>query len=165
MNFATNMLRVVGAAALTVMLMASMPSAQAATQTWSFSGTYESNSFSGNFSFDDALLSVQDSFDPNTFYAPVSSFSMNYLGTSYSLADVLDSYAEVSYYGNSFLGLSTSVSDFTFVAGAYDLSDAYITTDFGSADVIYAPIPEPQSYAMLLAGLGLLGFASRRWVK
>lgn len=33
-----------------------------------------------------------------------------------------------------------------------------VTFDFGGA----APIPEPETYAMLLAGLGLLGFAARR---
>jgi hypothetical protein len=27
---------------------------------------------------------------------------------------------------------------------------------------VMAPIPEPQTYALLLAGLGLLGFAARR---
>lgn len=29
-------------------------------------------------------------------------------------------------------------------------------------NLVYAPIPEPETYAMLLAGLGLLGFAARR---
>ncbi len=33
------------------------------------------------------------------------------------------------------------------------------TLEFGS---VTAPIPEPETYAMLLAGLGLLGFAARR---
>jgi len=36
--------------------------------------------------------------------------------------------------------------------------------DFSVAQVSFAvsPIPEPQAYAMLLAGLGLLGFEARR---
>jgi hypothetical protein len=34
-------------------------------------------------------------------------------------------------------------------------------TDFGSAG-FSAPVPDPETYAMLLAGLGLLGFAGRR---
>lgn len=29
-------------------------------------------------------------------------------------------------------------------------------------NLVYAPVPEPETYAMLLAGLGLLGFAARR---
>ncbi|MDP2706329.1 MAG: PEPxxWA-CTERM sorting domain-containing protein [Burkholderiales bacterium] len=27
---------------------------------------------------------------------------------------------------------------------------------------MFAPIPEPQTYAMMLAGLGLMGFVARR---
>ena len=163
MNYATNMLRAICIGVMASILFAAMPSAHAATQTYSFSGTLDSSSFSGNFSFDDAALSLYDGFDAK--YAPVTDFSMSYLGASYSLADVLDGYAEVSYYGDAFAGLSTSVSDLTFVAGMYGVGDAFVATDFATADVIYAPVPEPQSYAMLLAGLGLLAFASRRWVK
>ena len=35
--------------------------------------------------------------------------------------------------------------------------DNVVVTDF-----MAAPVPEPETYAMLLAGLGLLGFARRR---
>lgn len=35
-------------------------------------------------------------------------------------------------------------------------------TTFGSTDGLIAAVPEPETYAMLLAGLGLIGFASRR---
>jgi len=27
---------------------------------------------------------------------------------------------------------------------------------------VFAPVPEPQTYAMMLAGLGLMGFVARR---
>jgi len=30
------------------------------------------------------------------------------------------------------------------------------------ADVALAPVPEPETYAMMLGGLGLLGFMARR---
>ena len=34
---------------------------------------------------------------------------------------------------------------------------------WGARDVaVFAPIPEPGTYAMMLAGLGLMGFAARR---
>jgi len=37
------------------------------------------------------------------------------------------------------------------------------TSTFSFAgDWIYAPVPEPETYAMLLAGLGLMGFVARR---
>jgi len=34
--------------------------------------------------------------------------------------------------------------------------------NLGSVDLAAAPVPEPETYAMLLAGLGLVGFAARR---
>jgi hypothetical protein len=36
------------------------------------------------------------------------------------------------------------------------------TDDSGQFDLVPAPVPEPETYAMLLAGLGLVGFAARR---
>ena len=32
----------------------------------------------------------------------------------------------------------------------------------GTADGTLAPVPEPETYAMMLAGLGMLGFMARR---
>jgi hypothetical protein len=34
--------------------------------------------------------------------------------------------------------------------------------DANGNSLIFAPIPEPESYAMMLAGLGFLGFMARR---
>ena len=46
------------------------------------------------------------------------------------------------------------------LAGGTDLA---VTDDFVFAEpTMAAAIPEPSSYAMMLAGLGLLGFAARR---
>jgi uncharacterized protein YjiK len=36
------------------------------------------------------------------------------------------------------------------------------TNQFSSSLFVFAPVPEPETYAMLLAGLGLLGFVARR---
>ena len=176
MNFATNLLRAVGAAAVTVMLMASMPSAHAVEQTWSFSGTldsgsYAGQSYSGQFSFDDSI---------GTGYADLNSFSMIFLGTSFNLANALAGSAAASLADGALLGVSYSFEGsalgFSLVEGFSNASESFLAYDVlsnglvvdgmsGAGSVIYAPVPEPQSYAMLLAGLGLLAFASRRWVK
>jgi hypothetical protein len=37
-----------------------------------------------------------------------------------------------------------------------------LTINYGGGELVLAPVPEPETYAMLLAGLGLLGFAARR---
>jgi len=48
------------------------------------------------------------------------------------------------------------------VAG--DAAGSYLSTSGYIANPGIAPVPEPESFAMLLAGLGLLGFAARRRV-
>jgi DNA-binding beta-propeller fold protein YncE len=54
-----------------------------------------------------------------------------------------------------------------FMNGKYYLAIANegdATTNFGSTTLyeVAAPVPEPETYAMMLAGLGMLGFAARR---
>jgi len=51
--------------------------------------------------------------------------------------------------------IGTSVGEASAIARARTLA-------FWSASTPVAAVPEPESYAMFLAGLGLLGFASRR---
>jgi hypothetical protein len=53
-------------------------------------------------------------------------------------------------------------------AGSYDLRVLGTTTGsaggsyFGNMNVVVSPVPEPEIYAMLMAGFGLLGFMARR---
>jgi hypothetical protein len=65
--------------------------------------------------------------------------------------------------GSTSFGLTTLVHqgskvDFVLGANGNDYTDS---TKF-SATIAIAPIPEPETYAMMLAGLGLLGFVGRR---
>jgi len=98
-------------------------------------------------------------------------------------ADTGSGYSQTQLYNvidndsNAFTNSLTDPLSYAVAAG----DDAYgyfavsdIAYDFGSASTnayaqlvpdhitIGAPIPEPETYAMLLAGLGLLGFAARR---
>jgi hypothetical protein len=47
---------------------------------------------------------------------------------------------------------------------ATDAFVAYTTTlgNDGTGSLVYAPVPEPESYAMLLAGLAAMGVIARR---
>lgn len=56
-----------------------------------------------------------------------------------------------------FLDINMSGADVIYIAGPYGwlLADDIVLTNAG-------PVPEPETYAMLLAGLGILGFAARR---
>jgi len=63
-----------------------------------------------------------------------------------------------------------SAQDF-FVTSSFNISGHQVANfvagnyDGGSVDYVYlnaAPVPEPETYAMLLAGLGMLGYMARR---
>jgi len=145
------------------------PAAQAAIQTWNFSGTVESGSllgqtYAGAFSFDDAGLTG----GVDTEYLLVSSLSMTFSGTAYSLTDELAP-TEAAFENGSFLGMTFSAANFTFIPGlggsvgdAYFAYDATLPALSGTGNVVYAPVPEASTYGMLLAGLGLVGFAVAR---
>lgn len=155
---------------LAALLLAALPAAQAATQSWNVSGMldsghYTGQSFAGTFSFDDAgLTGFGDE------WLTVDSLALNFAGMAYTLADA-DATAEVSFFDGAFLGLAYSASNLnpqiSFIPGFNALNEAYVAYDIshglsGAGDAIYAPVPEPETYALLLAGLGLLGVAARR---
>lgn len=87
----------------------------------------------------------------------------------YNLGSVSSGVAHIGPYLSDFLSFGQSVS-FTGYKVTYDvLSIAQDPHDYGSLWFIaegdnrsISPIPEPETYAMLLAGLGLLGFMARR---
>lgn len=155
--------------ALAALLAVTLPAAEAAS--YSFSGVMDSgplngHSFSGSLSFDDSGL-TGSGFE----LFSLSSLAINFAGRAYTLAHA-DVAPDVSYLDGVFLGLSYSASAFdpqlAFIAGSVDASDAFVAYTVGHLDgagsIVYAPVPEPESYALLLAGLGLVGFAARRRV-
>lgn len=73
------------------------------------------------------------------------------------------------WYGNSWQAPSTDTHawGFNYYSGAQGgwlkTSSSYVwAVRDGDVASVAAPIPEPESYAMLLAGLGLVGFIARR---
>lgn len=152
---------------LAASLLGALPAAQAAT--YSFSGMMDSGSligqsFSGSFSFDHLGLLAN-----GLEIRLLDSLTLSFAGQSYTLADA-DAPADASYLDGQFLGISYSASAkeplFTFIAGSIDASDAFVAYTMNNLEsagsVIYAAVPEPGSYAMLLAGLGLIGLAAQR---
>lgn len=152
--------------------------AQAAVQNYTFdgaidSGIYLGQSFSGSFSFDDATV---DNFGSDV--VSLLSFNMSFLNTGWTLANATGYPTvepDVSFQDGSFLGLSisfdTSEVGFSIIPGFSNEFDSFITTatpqglEAGSGNVVYsqtAAIPEADTYAMLLAGLGVMGAVARR---
>ena len=162
------------AAALIGLLLLGATSAQAATNTYTFSGTLDSGafigeSFSGQFSFDDAALTRM-----GDEYLAADSVNLNFHGQAYTLSNAAV-IPEVAFADGAFLGLSFTVesSDPTFglVAGFSSIAEAYFGytpsaggAGFGSVSYTPAPVPEPKTYAMLLAALGLIGYVVRKRV-
>jgi hypothetical protein len=101
----------------------------------------------------------------NLDYLTYSTYSTSYSTTTFSLlAGVAQTFVAYVYAPNN-----VSVNDFQLSAGtsSYDfISTPNVTNSVGSKQLIGAvvlqPVPEPESYAMLLAGLGLMGFIARR---
>ena len=159
--------------ALIALLGAVLP-AQAAVQNYNFtgavdSGFYNGSLFSGSFSFDDATVDAS-----GLDITGLLSFDMSFLNTNYNFSSVIGT-PDVSFQDGSFLGLSLNIDSatpnvsFTFVPGSFDVSDAFTAYETslglnGGGSVLYtpAPVPEPETYALFLAGLGLMGALSRR---
>lgn len=160
--------------AIIALLSAVLP-AQAAVQSYNFTGAVDSGfyigeSYSGSFSFDDATIDMSD-----LDITGLLSFDMSFLNTSYNFAS-LSGTPDVSFQDGSFLGLSLNIEsvspnvNFTFLPGSLNTSDAFTSYETtsgvsGLGSITYtaaAPVPEPETYAMLLAGLGVMGIAVRR---
>jgi hypothetical protein len=92
--------------------------------------------------------------------------------TSLSLERLVSGSAYSSVLGTTTLPFNNgSASGISFAAGAPLLAGTYRfdvagTTTSGAGSyavaVSLAPVPEPETYAMMLAGLGLMGFIARR---
>ena len=158
--------------ALAALLLVSVSAAQAAIQTYSFNGALESGaligeSYLGQFSFEDTTLTLT-----GEEYLGVNSLNMSFLSSQWGLAQLEPfAVAEVKFVDGTFAGLSYSASlngvSFSTIPGFADATDAYVAyrpaTGFeGTGTLTLAPVPEPTTYAMLLAGLALMGTIARR---
>jgi hypothetical protein len=77
--------------------------------------------------------------------------------------------SSVSLNGNDFVKFGNSyweLSDVSLLAGPLTLTVIGTLNEGGSysgtLNLLLAPVPEPETYAMMLGGLGLLGFMARR---
>ena len=161
-------------AALIGLLLLGATSAQAATNTYTFSGTldfgvFNGETFSGQFSFDDAALTGAGS-----EYQAVDTLNLSFHSQTYTQANAaINTIADVAFLDGVFLGLSFTVESsdpkFSFIAGVTDVlgaSFAYAPnagiSGYGTVAYTLAPVPEPKTYLMVLAGLGLIGFVVRK---
>lgn len=144
--------------------------AQAATVVINFKstafegGSLAGQSFSGQFSFDDSLLSS------STWTLPLLSLNFSLGGQSYTLSQADADTTTAVFDGGSLVGVNAMYSvgapSIELLAG-FGTPYAHVyysANDQGYADLSFsaAAVPEPESYALMLAGLGIVGFLSRR---
>lgn len=157
---------------LTSLMLICTASAHAATNTYTLTGTLDSGAladetFTGQFSFDDAALT-----GAGYEYLNVDTLSLNFLTEAYTDAHAAAT-PEVSFMDGVFLGLSFVVEmadpAFALIPGSVDATDAYFAyqpsagaSGFGSVAYTLTAVPEPKTYVMLLAALGLMGFVVRK---
>lgn len=91
------------------------------------------------------LVASANAYSDNPGYASGQGFQ-NFVGA----IDTTSTFNKVTFYGDGF-------GEYLVAGGAI----RYATLDIGSVPEIPA-VPEPETYAMLLAGLGLIGISARR---
>lgn len=154
------------------LLLLGATSAHAAINTYTFSGTLDSGvfngeTFTGQFSFSDAALTRM-----GDEYLAVDSMNLDFHSQTYTQGNAA-AVPGAAFTDGTFLGLSFSVESsdpaFSLIPGFSNVAEAYFgyapsvgNSGFGSVTYTLVPVPEPKSYAMLLAGLGLIGFVVRR---
>ena len=107
-----------------------------------------------------------------SFSSPVSTYSFLWGSPdSGNMLDILTSTGVESYSGSSFKTLVGATGDglnsfsrvFTMTGvGSQTISSITFKSSNIAFEVATAPIPEPETYALMLAGLGAVGFMARR---
>lgn len=147
----------------TAALLAS--SAQAAT--YNFGGVIELGplsgaAFSGSFSLDEGLV-TGSGFEE----IALSAFTLTFSSQTFAL----NGSAMANYDGGVFLGLgyTTTGAGYTLdlIPGSIDASDAFLNYKplggiESSGGYSISAVPEPETYALMLGGLGLVGWLARR---
>lgn len=120
-------------------------------------------------SFGDIVINNQTTAREATYTFDVGPGALNFLFTDMTDGDTVPNGGPSSNYGSYVVVAGSSLSPDSAHYGRYDyvlgFNDGHIyDADFDDLVVglSLAPIPEPETYALMLAGLGAIGFMARR---
>ncbi|MYM24663.1 PEPxxWA-CTERM sorting domain-containing protein [Duganella sp. FT135W] len=124
----------------------------------------------GGTIFQDLATVAGNTYTVNFSYGAISGSALQTMTVEASSGLAVLGSLDVSAYGNHNQASLVSPYSFTFVANSSSTKllfrDTSVNTDStdGMVDLVSVTgaVPEPETYAMLLAGLGLVGFAARR---
>jgi hypothetical protein len=91
-----------------------------------------------------------------------SAYSWNGLGSVAGPASNIDQSGGFWTLTNPFGNLAVTGLSFTAVEGLCPGGNCYSQSDFAVAGIATAPVPEPETYALMLAGLAGVAFMARR---
>jgi hypothetical protein len=131
-----------------------------------------SNSFTYDYLGDNESLYTATTSRGSSFWVSVSVegyLELKFTDVTVSNTNAFSGYAESNPNNDRFGFLDVSEIDFGDGAGEYDylilFNDVYPDADFNDMVVgvkAVQAIPEPETYALMLAGLGVVGFMARR---
>jgi len=126
------------------------------------------SSFASSFSFDSNSESLAYIFSVSSLSSIDIGLTSSVIGGSYGFDITSAAFDGTPFADFSAVYGSVAIDAFTFSAPAISAGLHTITvfgTNLGStyhANVTVTPVPEPESYALLLAGLGVLAFVTSR---
>jgi len=153
--------------ALVFSLASSIASAATVTKNWSvevMSGMFVGEVGSGTFTYDDSLISNLG--EEYIYVTDGLTLTFNFLGQDFTQLDDLEypSSPSLGFFEGSIVSLDYFVNSGINNNNALDFGTSVLTFN-GSAytgEITVTAVPEPETYAMMLAGLGLVAFAARR---
>lgn len=155
LNFAPSSFSVSGFGLLEDTLLVNV-SAHSGYQFSSFS-LAESGSYTAGGIVDvDGMFDVRDNYAPNSNF--VAAGIVESFGASNGWTAQTGNVLPLAGWGENgvFNSATLTITNTLFVG------DATLSKDYVGISVVTTPVPEAQNYAMLLAGLGLVGFMARR---
>lgn len=153
--------------ALVFSLASGIASAASVTKSWSvevMSGMFAGEVGSGTFTYDDSLISNSGEEYINALDG--LTLTLNFLGQNFTELNDFEYnlFPSLVFSNGSIVSLDYFVNSGINNNNALDFGTSVLTLNGSvyTGEINVTAVPEPEAYAMMLAGLGLIAFVARR---